>query len=109
MRGDITGLEEFISAKCKGPLGDVRDGKASEKQIDDLKKLFTGLKDGTKPRNENGTWSLSIRNADNATISFKVKKEGDDYKVIEMTVKAGTAKKKGYRPVRGCPRSGVSP
>lgn len=93
MRGDITGLEEFISAKCKGPLGDVRDGKATEKQIDDLKKTFTGLKEGSKPRNEGGTWSLSVRNADNALISFKVKKEGEDYKVIEMTVKAGTAKK----------------
>ncbi len=93
MRGDITGLEEFISAKCKGPLGDVRDGKATEKQIEDLKKTFTGLKEGSKPRNEGGAWSLSVRNADNAIISFKVKKEGEDYKVIEMTVKAGTAKK----------------
>ncbi len=95
MRGDISGLEEFISPKCKGPLGDIRDGKASEKQIEDLKKLFTGIKGGSTPRNENGAWSMSVRNADNATISFKVKKEGEDFKVIEMTVKAGTAKKKG--------------
>ena len=94
MRGDVSGLEEFISSKCKGPLGDVRDGKATEKQMEDLKKVFTGLKGGSAPRNENGTWSLSVRNADNATISFKVKKEGEDYKVIEMTVKAGTTTKK---------------
>lgn len=93
MRGDVSGLEEYISANCKGVLGDVRDGKATEKQIEDLKKVFTGLKEGSKPRNENGTWSLSVRNADNATISFKVKKQGEDYKVLEMTVKAGTAKK----------------
>lgn len=93
MRGDITGLEDFISPKCKGVLGDIRDGKATEKQIDDLKKTFTGLKEGTKPRNENGTWSFSVRNAENATISFKVKKDGDEFKVLEMTIKAGTAKK----------------
>ena len=94
MKGDASGLEEFISPKCKNPLlADVRDGKATEKQIEELKKLFTGPNGGSAPRNENGTWSLSVRNADNATISFKVKKEGEDYKIIEMTVKAGTAKK----------------
>lgn len=97
MKGDITGLDEFISPKCTGVLGAVRDGKATAEQIDDLKKLFNGLKQGSAPRNENGTWALSVRNGDNATIAFRVKKEGDTFKVIEMTVKPGTStpKKKG--------------
>lgn len=92
LKGDASGLEEFISPKCKGVLGDIRDGKATEKQIDDLKKLFTGLK-GVGSKSENGAKVLTLRNADNSTITFRVKKEGEEFKVIEMTVKAGVAKK----------------
>ncbi|MFM9960489.1 MAG: hypothetical protein ACKV2Q_04605 [Planctomycetaceae bacterium] len=92
LSGEVGSLEDFISPKCKGVLGDIRDGKATEKQIDELKKLFVGIKP-VGARNESGTKVLTIRNADNATISFKVKKEGENYKVIEMTVKPGTTKK----------------
>lgn len=92
LKGDTSGLAEFISPKCKGPLGDIRDGKATEKQLEDLKKTFTGVK-GVGMKTENGVKVLTLRNADNSTITFRVKKEGEDYKVIEMTVKAGVAKK----------------
>ena len=92
LKGDTSGLAEFISPKCKGPLGDIRDGKATEKQLEDLKKTFTGVK-GVGMKTENGVKVLTLRNADNSTITFRVKKEGEDYKVFEMTVKAGVAKK----------------
>jgi hypothetical protein len=92
MKGDVSGVADFISPKCKGVLGDIRDGKATEKQIEELKKTFTGIK-GVGARNESGAKVLTLRNADNATITFKVKKEGEDFKIIEMTVKAGTTKK----------------
>jgi len=78
-------LADFISPKCKGVLADIRDGKATEKQIDDLRKQFTGVK-GVGAKTENGVRVLTLRNAG-------VKKEGEDFKVIEMTVKAGAAKK----------------
>lgn len=92
LKGELTGVEEFISPKCKGVLGDIRDGKATEKQIEDLKKLFVGIK-GVGARNDNGAKLLTLRNADNATITFRVKKEGEEFKVIEMTVKAAATKK----------------
>lgn len=92
LKGDASGLEDFISPKCRGVLGDIRDGKATEKQIEDLKKVFAGIK-GIGARNDNGAKVLTLRNADNSTITFRVKKEGEEFKVIEMTVKAGAAKK----------------
>lgn len=93
LKGDASGLEDFISPKCKGVLGDIRDGKATEKQIADLKKLFVGFQPVGRPKTENGAKVMTIRNADNSTITFRVKKEGEEFKVIEMTVKAGAAKK----------------
>ena len=95
LKGDASSLAEFISPKCKGVLGDVRDGKATEKQIEDLKKLFVGIQPVGRPKTENGTKVMTIRNADHTTITFRVKKEGEDFKVTEMTTKAGTAPKKG--------------
>lgn len=92
LKGEASGLADFISSKCKGVLGDIRDGKATEKQIDDLKKQFAGVK-GVGAKTENGVKVLTLRNAENSTITFRVKKEGDDFKVIEMTIKAGAAKK----------------
>lgn len=92
LKGDTSSLTEFISPKCKGVLGDIRDGKATEKQIEDLKKTFSGMK-GVSAKNDSGAKVLTLRNADNATITFRVKKEGEDFKVIEMTVKAGATKK----------------
>lgn len=92
LKGETSGLSDLIHSKCKGVLGDIRDGKASEKQIEELKKQFVGVK-GIGSKMENGAKVLTLRNADNATITFKVKKEGEDFKVIEMTVKAGAAKK----------------
>jgi len=92
LKGEASGLADFISPKCKGVLADIRDGKATEKQIDDLRKQFTGVK-GVGAKTENGVRVLTLRNAENLTITFRVKKEGEDFKVIEMTVKAGAAKK----------------
>ena len=92
LKGEASGLEDFISPKCKGVLGDIRDGKATEKQIDDLKKQFAGVK-GVGTKTESGVKVLTLRNADNSTITVRVKKEGEDFKVIEMTIKAGAAKK----------------
>lgn len=92
LKGETASLTEFIHPKCKGVLGDIRDGKATEKQLEELKKTFTGLK-RVGSKNDSGAKVLTLRNADNATVTFRVKKEGEDFKVIEMTVKAGTAKK----------------
>ena len=92
LKGDTSNLSEFISPKCRGVLGDIRDGKATEKQIDELKKTFAGIK-GVSSKNDAGVKVLTLRNADSSTITFRIKKEGEDYKVIEMSVKAGTAKK----------------
>ena len=92
LKGDASALAEFISPKCKGVLGDIRDGKASEKQIEELRKTLTGVK-GVGAKTDNGVKVLTLRNADNSTVTFRVKKEGEDYKVIEMSVKAGVAKK----------------
>ena len=92
LKGDTSNLTEFISPKCKGVLGDIRDGKATEKQIDELKKTFAGTK-LVSSKKDSGVEVLTLRNADSATITFRIKKEGDDFKVIEMSVKAGTAKK----------------
>ncbi len=92
--GELSGLEEFISPKCKGMLGDVRDGKATDQQKEELKKLFNGLQATGKPKLENGAKVITVRNADGAIITFKVKKEGDDQKVTEMTVKQSTTKRR---------------
>lgn len=94
LSGDVSGLEEFISPKCKGLLGDVRDGKATEQQKEELKKLFVGLQAVGKPRVDSGAKVLTVRNSDGATITFKVKKEGESQKVTEMTVKQATTKKR---------------
>ena len=94
LSGDVSGLEEFISPKCKGLLGDVRDGKATDQQKEELKKLFAGLQAAGKPRVESGAKVISVRNADGATITFKVKKEGESQKLIEMSVKQATTKKR---------------
>lgn len=92
LNGDVSGLAEFIGPNCKGVLGDLRDGKATEKQVADLKRQLTGLVP-LSAKSESGARVLTLRNGDNSTITFKVKKVGDDYKVTEMTVKATTAKK----------------
>ena len=94
LAGDISGLEEFISPKCKGPLADVRDGKATDKQKDELKKLFTGLQGAGKPRMESSAKVIPVRNAEGATITFRVKKENDSHKIIEMTVEPSSSKKR---------------
>ena len=94
LSGSVSGLDEFISAKFKGPyLGDVREGKASDKQIEEMKKIFQGLQPVGKPRKESGATVLSVKNADGATITFRVKKEDETYQVIEMSVKQATSKK----------------
>lgn len=92
LKGEVKSLEEFISPKCKGILGDLRDGTVTEKQLADLKAQFTGLRP-IGLRNENGTRVLTIANAKEEIITFKVKKEGEAFKVIEMTVKPPTKKK----------------
>lgn len=92
LNGDVSDVAGFISPKCKGTLGELRDGKATEKQVADLKRQFTGLVP-VSAKTESGAKVLTLRNGDNSTITFKVKKEGEDYKVTEMTVKATTAKK----------------
>ena len=92
--GELSGLEEFISPKCKGMLGDVRDGKATDQQKVELQKLFNGLQATGKPKLENGAKVITVRNAEGAIITFKVKKEGEDQKVTEMTVKQSTTKRR---------------
>ena len=94
LTGDLSGLEEFISPKCKGLLADVRDGKATDQQKDELKKLFAGLQAAGKPRVESGAKVITVRNAEGSMITFKVKKEGESQKVTEMTVKQATIKKR---------------
>jgi hypothetical protein len=94
LTGEISGLEEFISPNCKGLLGDVRDGKATDQQKDELKKLFAGLQAVGKPRVDSGAKVISVRNAEGSMITFKVKKEGESQKVTEMSVKKGTTKKR---------------
>ena len=95
LAGDVSGLEEYISPKCKGLLGDIRDGHATDSQKEDLKKLFAGnLQPLGKPRTESGAKVMSIRNGEGATITFKVKKEGEAQRIIEMSVKPATTKKR---------------
>jgi hypothetical protein len=93
LSGSVSGLEEFISPKCKGPLADVREGKASDKQIEEMKKLFQGLQPVGKPRKESGATVLSVKNADGTMITFRIKKEEESFKVIEMTVKPASTKR----------------
>ena len=45
------------------------------------------------PRAEPGAKALMLRNSESATITFKLKEEGEDFKVIEMTVKPAATKK----------------
>ncbi len=95
LAGDVSGLEEYISPKCKGILGNIRDGHATDKQKEDLKKLFSGhLQRLAKSRTESGAKVMSIRNDDGATITFKVKKEGEVQRIIEMDVKPASTKKR---------------
>ena len=95
LAGDASGLSEFISPKCKGVLGDVRDGKATEKQVEELKKTFTNINLVGKPRKESSTTVFTLKNGDGATITMRVKKEGDAFRLTEYTVKAASAAKKG--------------
>ena len=93
LNGEVGGLAQFISPKCQGVLGDLRDGKATQKQLEELKKNFSGLKRFNSMLEGSSTRVLILNNADNAIITFKVKKEGADFKVIEMTVKPAATKK----------------
>ena len=94
LAGDAKGLSEFISPKIKGILGDVRDGKATEKQVEELKKTFTNINLVGKPKKEASTTVYTLKNGDGATITLKVKKEAEDFRLTEYTVKAPAASKK---------------
>ena len=92
--GEPAGLDEFISSRCKGLLADVRDGKATDEQLEDSQKLFTGLQPAGRPRTQDGEWFLSSRNSEGTTITFRVKKEGTAYKVLGMTTAKSSGGKK---------------
>ena len=60
---------------------------------EELKKTFTNISLVGKPKKESGATVFILKNADGATITMRVKKEGEDFRLTEYIVKAPASKK----------------
>ena len=90
MEGKADGLSDFISKRATGDLAELRDGKASEKKMAELKSTFAKPQLINTKRVTGGT-QVNLRSGDQI-INLVIKKEGEAFVVSEMKFRKSTAR-----------------
>lgn len=86
--GQYDGRDAVISSKAKGVLADIRDEKADDGTIEDLKALFATAKpqfDSVKA--SSAGMLITLKTEDRKLITLTVAKEKGGYKVKDMKIK----------------------
>lgn len=89
MKGETAELGQYVSKSARGALDRIRTGKLVDGEADRFKKTFTNPR-MLSERAARGGRQLNLQ-SETDNISLLVKKEGDAWKVAEMTI---TPKKK---------------
>lgn len=85
MNGKGDDLEQHISRNARTTLQKIREGKLTDSEKEKLKKTFTNPQLSAPPRNNKGGRQISLR-SETDNIILLVKKEGEHWKVAEMTI-----------------------
>ena len=85
---NLTAAAEYISAKSKGILVQIRDGSITDEKLDSMKASFslTGLQIHSPLHDGGGGKMMSLANSKNEILSFTLAKESGAYKLREFKI-----------------------
>lgn len=89
--GKYDGLNKMVSTRGRGLIEKLRSGSLTKTEKDDLKKQFASPKLVGPPRTIRGSRTVMLNNG-TELITIVSKKQGADWKVSSITIRA--AKKK---------------
>jgi len=89
--GKYEGLNEFVSQRGRGILEKVRLGRLSDDEKKELKETFAEPQLAAPPRNASGGRQINLRSG-SQLITILVKREGDDWKVSELSIRKERAR-----------------
>lgn len=87
MEGKHDGLKEFVSTRGRGLTEKIRSGSLTKTEIDDLKKTFAQPRLVGTPRTIRGSRTVTLNSA-GQVISLVSKKQGSNWKVSSISIKA---------------------
>jgi len=83
--GNTNTAGEYVSSKAKGALAQLREGGLDDDKTEELTNLFIPFDKLSAGSDQSSNTSRSVRNSKKQTITFKLKKEDDVFKITEMT------------------------
>ena len=89
--GEYKDLAKYVSSRGRGDLLKIRGGKLSDADKERFKKLFENPQLAAPPRNKSGGRQIALR-AGEEVVTLLVKKEGDAYKVAEMSIRKSSTR-----------------
>lgn len=89
MQGKHEGLKEFVSTTGRGLIEKIRSGSLTTEEKDDLKKTFAQPQLVGTPRTIRGSRTVTL-NSDGQVITLVSKKQGSDWKVSSISIKAAS-------------------
>jgi len=89
--GKYDGLNKMVSTRGRGVIEKLRKGSLTKTEKDDLKKTFASPKLVGQPRTIRGNRTVTLNNG-TQRITIVSKKQGSDWKVSSISIRA--AKKK---------------
>lgn len=87
MQGKHDGLKEYVSTTGRGLIEKIRTGSLTTAEKDDLKKTFAQPQLVGQPRTIRGSRTVNL-NSGGQLISVVSKKQGSDWKVSSITIRA---------------------
>ena len=91
-KGDLTGLDEVISARATGVLAQMREGKVPEERLEKLKAQMARVKLLSR-RGDGLNYNLFLQNDQGEVLHFNCRREGEDYVVREFAVREATRRR----------------
>lgn len=85
-KGDLSGLDEVISARATGVLAQLREGEVPEDRLEKLKTQMARVKLLNR-RSDGGTYNVFLQNDQSEVLHFTCRREGEDYLVKEFNVR----------------------
>lgn len=85
-KGDLTGLDEVISARATGVLAQLREGDVPEEKLETLKTQMGRVKLLNR-RPDGSSYDIFLQNDQNEILHFTCRREGEDYVVKEFSVR----------------------
>ena len=86
-KGEVAGLAKYISATARGPLGNLRNGQVSEKELADFKEAFAKPSMPTSKSKSRET-TITMPSGD-FVITMRVKKERTSFVLTSLTFRKG--------------------